>query len=126
MFMRDVRSGQYYEQMKGRGARTIAPADLKAVTDDADAKTRFVIVDAIGVTEHDFVEPPLNREKSISLKKLLDRAAALTLTEDEVALWPAGWRLLIDSSPQPNATNSTTLRRCVMHKRRCTRSCGHS
>ena len=85
MFMRDVRSGQYYEQMKGRGARTIAPADLKAVTDDADAKTRFVIVDAIGVTEHDFVEPPLNREKSISLKKLLDKAAALTLTEDEVA-----------------------------------------
>jgi type I restriction enzyme R subunit len=71
--------------MKGRGARTIEPADLKAVTDDADAKTRFVIVDAIGVTEHDFVEPPLNREKSISLKKLLDKAAALTLTEDEVA-----------------------------------------
>ncbi|WP_241095415.1 MULTISPECIES: DEAD/DEAH box helicase family protein [unclassified Leucobacter] len=85
MFMRDVRSGQYFEQMKGRGARTIAPADLKAVTDDAEAKTRFVIVDAIGVTEHDFVEPPLNRDKSISLKKLLDKAATLNLTEDETA-----------------------------------------
>lgn len=85
MFMRDVRSGQYYEQMKGRGARTIDPADLKAVTDDAEAKTRFVIVDAIGVTEHDFVEPPLNRDRSISLKKLLDKAAMLTLTEDETA-----------------------------------------
>lgn len=84
-FMRDVRSGQYFEQMKGRGARTIAPADYQAVTDDASAKTRFVVVDAIGVTEHDFVEPPLNREKSISLKKLLDKAASLNLTEDETA-----------------------------------------
>jgi len=84
-FMRDVRSAQYFEQMKGRGARTIASADFQAVTPDAENKTRFVIVDAIGVTEHPFVEPPLNRQKSVSLKKLLDKAAALTLTEDEAA-----------------------------------------
>src|SRR4051794_4317586 len=84
-FMRDVRSAQYFEQMKGRGARTIAPADFQAVTPDAEAKTRFVIVDAVGVTEHDFVEPPLNRDKTVPLKKLLDKAAALSLTEDETA-----------------------------------------
>lgn len=84
-FMRDVRSAQYFEQMKGRGARTIASADFRSVTPDADNKTRFVIVDAVGVTEHPFVEPPLNRQKSVSLKKLLDKAAALTLTEDEAA-----------------------------------------
>jgi type I restriction enzyme, R subunit len=84
-FMRDVRSAQYFEQMKGRGARTIPPADFQAVTPDATAKTRFVIVDAIGVTEHDFVEPPLNRDKSVKLKKLLDKAAAASLTEDETA-----------------------------------------
>ena len=84
-FLRDVRSAQYFEQMKGRGARTIAPADFQAVTPDAAAKTRFVIVDAVGVTEHDFVEPPLNRDKSVSLKKLLDKAATLTLTVDETA-----------------------------------------
>ena len=84
-FMRDVRSAQYFEQMKGRGARTIASADFQAVTPDAENKTRFVIVDAIGVTEHPFVEPPLNRQKSVSLKKLLNMAAALTLTEDEAA-----------------------------------------
>ncbi|CCH74169.1 Type III restriction enzyme, res subunit [Nostocoides australiense Ben110] len=84
-FMRDVRSAQYFEQMKGRGARTIAPADFQSVTPDASAKTRFVIVDAVGVTEHDFVDPPLNRDKSVSLKKLLDKAATLTLTEDETA-----------------------------------------
>lgn len=85
MFMRDVRSAQYFEQMKGRGARTIPAADYQSVTPDASAKTRFVIVDAIGVTEHDFVDPPLNREKGASLRRLLSKAAALTLTEDETA-----------------------------------------
>jgi len=84
-FMRDVRSASYFEQMKGRGARTIASADFRAVTPDAAQKTRFVIVDAIGVTEHDFVDPPLDRKKSVSLRKLLDKAANLSLTEDETA-----------------------------------------
>ncbi|WP_231751048.1 DEAD/DEAH box helicase family protein [Mycobacterium sp. NAZ190054] len=84
-FMRDVRSAQYFEQMKGRGARTIPDADFQAVTPDAKTKTRFVIVDAIGVTEHDFVEPPLNRQRSVPLKKLLEKAANLTIAEDEAA-----------------------------------------
>jgi type I restriction enzyme R subunit len=85
IFMRDVRSAQYFEQMKGRGARTIDPSDFQLVTPDAKAKTRFVLVDAIGVTDHAFVEPPLNREKSISLQKLLGKAATLTLNESEAA-----------------------------------------
>jgi type I restriction enzyme R subunit len=84
-FMRDVRSASYFEQMKGRGARTIPDADFQAVTPDAASKLRFVIVDAVGVTEHDFVDPPLNRDKSVSLKKLLDKAAALSLTEADTA-----------------------------------------
>lgn len=86
-FLRDVKTAQYFEQMKGRGARTIAPADFQAVTPDpaAKQKTRFVIVDAVGVTEHDFVEPPLNRQKSVSLEQLLRKTANLTVTEDEVA-----------------------------------------
>src|SRR3954451_22438595 len=84
-FMRDVRSPQYFEQMKGRGARTIPDADFQAVTPDAKEKTRFVLIDAIGVTEHDFVEPPLNRIRSISLTKLLEKAANLTISEDETA-----------------------------------------
>jgi type I restriction enzyme R subunit len=84
-FMRDVRSPQYFEQMKGRGARTIPDADFQAVTPDAKEKLRFVLVDAIGVTEHDFVEPPLNRVRSISLAKLLEKTANLTISEDETA-----------------------------------------
>ncbi|MHB8300703.1 MAG: type I restriction endonuclease subunit R, partial [Dermatophilaceae bacterium] len=84
-YMRDVRSASYFEQMKGRGARTIPDADFQAVTPDAASKLRFVIVDAVGVTEHDFVDPPLNRDKSISLKKLLEKAATLSLTEADTA-----------------------------------------
>ena len=85
-FMRDVRSASYFEQMKGRGSRTIDEADFQAVTPDATAKTRFVLVDAIGVTEHSYVDAsPLERKKSVSLKKLLDKAASLTLTEDETS-----------------------------------------
>ncbi len=85
-FLRDVRSASYFEQMKGRGARTISNADFQSVTPDAETKTRFVLVDAIGVTEHDYVDvSPLERAKGVSLKKLLDKAASLTLTEDQTA-----------------------------------------
>jgi len=85
-FMRDVRSATYFEQMKGRGARTIPDTDFQVVTPDAKAKTRFVIVDAVGVTEHDYVDAaPLDREKTVPLKRLLQRAAELTITDSEVS-----------------------------------------
>jgi type I restriction enzyme R subunit len=84
-FMRDVKSRTYFEQMKGRGARTINPADFQALTPDAKTKDRFVIVDAVGVTEHPFVDAaPLERTKTIPLKKLLERAGNFSITEDEV------------------------------------------
>ncbi|WP_182642114.1 DEAD/DEAH box helicase family protein [Dietzia sp. E1] len=103
-FMRDVQSAQYFEQMKGRGSRTISPADFKAVTPDAPGKTRFVLVDAVGVTEHEFVEPPLNREKGVALKKLLEKAAALTLTEDEAATLASRLaKLELELSPEERA-----------------------
>lgn len=51
VFMRSVRSSGYFEQMKGRGVRTIKPGDLRSVTGDATAKTHFIIVDAVGVCE---------------------------------------------------------------------------
>ncbi len=51
VFMRAVRSSGYFEQMKGRGVRTIKSDDLRSVTGDATAKTHFIIVDAVGVCE---------------------------------------------------------------------------
>ena len=77
MFMRMVRSRNFFEQMKGRGVRIIDPNDLQAVSADATAKTHFVIIDAVGVTEAEFNDTqPLERKKGDSLKKLLDQVAA--------------------------------------------------
>ena len=54
LFLRDVRSRVYFEQMKGRGTRVLSPTDLQAVSGaDARAKTHFIIVDAVGVCESD-------------------------------------------------------------------------
>ncbi|WP_327709883.1 DEAD/DEAH box helicase family protein [Streptomyces sp. NBC_00464] len=79
VFMRDVRTWSYFEQMKGRGARIIKPEDLRRVTEDAVCKDRFVIVDAVGVTEHPMIDArPLvqdNLRDLPSLKELL-RACA--------------------------------------------------
>ena len=86
LFMRDVRSGTYFEQMKGRGARSITDSDFQAVTEQGVHKERFVIVDAIGVTEHDFVDVTVtDRVKSATLESLLKKAAARELTQDEAA-----------------------------------------
>jgi type I restriction enzyme R subunit len=71
-FMRAVKSRTYFEQMKGRGVRIIDEADLQAVTPDAQAKTHFVIVDAVGVTETDLDDTqPLDREPTVPLERLL-------------------------------------------------------
>ena len=76
LFMRNVNSAGYFEQMKGRGVRVIKSGDLRKVTPDAEHKTHFVIVDAVGVCERDkTVSPPLDRKPSASLKKLLQSAA---------------------------------------------------
>ena len=47
LFMRDVRSRNYFEQMKGRGTRTLGHDDLRKVSPSAvSGKTHYVIVDA--------------------------------------------------------------------------------
>ena len=52
LFMRDVRSRNYFEQMKGRGTRVIDFDDLKKRSPSAKfAKDHFVIVDAVGVSK---------------------------------------------------------------------------
>ena len=51
LFMRNINSASYFEQMKGRGCRVIKSDDLQSVTPDAKQKTHFVIVDAVGVCE---------------------------------------------------------------------------
>ncbi len=75
-FMRNVRSANYFEQMKGRGVRVVDVDTLRAVTPDATAKTRFVIVDAVGVCEGDRTDAqPLDRKRSVPLAKVLEAVA---------------------------------------------------
>jgi type I restriction enzyme R subunit len=71
--MRAVKSRNYFEQMKGRGVRVIDNDSFRTVTPDAKAKERFVIVDAVGVTEVDDLNEtsPMDKHPSLSLEKLL-------------------------------------------------------
>lgn len=73
IFMRDVRSRNYFEQMKGRGTRTLSKEDLQKVTPSAtENKDHFVIVDAVGVTKSKKSDTrPLERKPSVSLKELM-------------------------------------------------------
>ena len=76
IFMRNIRSAVYFEQMKGRGTRTISSTDLRAVTPDTNHKTHFVIVDAVGVCENDKTDSrPFERKRSVPLDKLLESVA---------------------------------------------------
>jgi type I restriction enzyme R subunit len=84
LFMRDVKSINYFEQMKGRGTRTISFDDLKRVTQTAKhTKTHFVIIDAIGATKSKKTDSrPLERKPTTPLKDLLAAVAIGVQDED--------------------------------------------
>jgi type I restriction enzyme R subunit len=86
LFMRDVKSGVYFEQMKGRGTRTVSSTDLNAVTPDALHKSGFVIVDAVGVCESDKTDSgPLERKRSVPFEKLIMAVALGARDEDSLS-----------------------------------------
>lgn len=84
LFMRDVKSINYFEQMKGRGTRTINFDDLKRVTRTAKhTKTHFVIVDAVGATKSKKTDSrPLERKPTTPLKDLLGAVTMGVQDED--------------------------------------------
>lgn len=85
LFMRDVKSRVLFEQMKGRGTRTISSTDFKAITPGASAKTHFMIVDAVGVCENDKTDSrPLERKKSVAFDKLIMSVALGNRDEDTI------------------------------------------
>jgi type I restriction enzyme R subunit len=86
LFMRNVKSAAYFEQMKGRGVRVVDLDALRSVTPDAEAKTHFVLVDAIGVSEQDkTATKPLDRQPSVPLDKILGLVAAGAANPDLVS-----------------------------------------
>lgn len=85
LFMRDVKSRSYYEQMKGRGTRTCSVEELKAKgTPTAKfSKDHFVIIDAIGVEQSQKTDSrPLEKAPGVSLKDVLQSVAMGNTSED--------------------------------------------
>jgi type I restriction enzyme, R subunit len=85
LFMRDVKSRNYFEQMKGRGTRTISLDDLRKVTPSARKLTKdhYVIVDAVGVTKSCKTDSrPLEKKPGTPLKDLLAAIAVGARDED--------------------------------------------
>lgn len=85
LFMRDVKSRSYYEQMKGRGTRTCSIEELKAKgTPSAKySKDHFVIIDAIGVESSQKTDSrPLEKAPGVSLKDVLQSIAVGNTSED--------------------------------------------
>ena len=86
LFMRDVKSRNYFEQMKGRGTRVIEADDLKKVTPSAIAKTHYVVVDAVGVTRSlQTASHPLITKPSVPLKDLATGVMMGVRDEDTVS-----------------------------------------
>lgn len=87
LFMRDVRSKGYYEQMKGRGVRSLDADGLKKVSASAEgAKSRFVLIDAVGVEQSCKTESrPLEKKPGVPLKDLL-QAVAVGHRDDDTVL----------------------------------------
>jgi type I restriction enzyme R subunit len=106
-FMRSVRSSNYFEQMKGRGVRVINKDELAKVTPAGEvspacgvgpeeplgprhlsepSKTRFVIIDAVGVCKQCKSERgPLDRQPTKSLKQVFDYIKAGGTDADAVS-----------------------------------------
>ena len=85
VFMRGVKSRSFFEQMKGRGVRVITTDDLRLVNPGEHVhKDHFVIVDCVGVCEHDMTDSrPMDRRKTVPLDALL-QAVSLGNVQDEV------------------------------------------
>lgn len=85
LFMRDVKSRSYYEQMKGRGTRTCSVDELKSKgTPSAKfSKDHFVIIDAIGVEQSQKTDSrPLEKAPGVSLKDVLQSIAVGNTSEE--------------------------------------------
>jgi type I restriction enzyme R subunit len=93
IFLRAVRSAVLFEQMKGRGARSIDDEDLRERTPGAEesvppvTKDRFLLIDAAGVTLSPLVDArPLPKSRGLSLHKLLDKAGSGAISAEETAV----------------------------------------
>ncbi len=86
VFLRNVKSLSYFEQMKGRGCRVATADEMAKVNIHGRAKTHFVIVDCVGVCEHPKTDSkPLDRKPSVAFDKVLQFVAAGGCDADTVS-----------------------------------------
>jgi type I restriction enzyme R subunit len=86
MFLRDVRSETYFEQMKGRGVRSIDPNELQRTTPEHVVKDKFILIDAVGVTETaKTASQPLERKRTVGFDKLLEQVASGARDDDTLS-----------------------------------------
>lgn len=111
LFLRDIRSRTYFEQMKGRGTRVLTPTDLQAVSGaDARAKTHFYIIDAVGVCESDKTDSrPLERQRNVPFDKLLLGVALGKRDEDTLTTLAGRLARLQRELPAENAKQLSDL-----------------
>ena len=91
IFMRDVRSKNYFEQMLGRATRTLDYENLHRVSPSAkQRKLGYVVVDAVGVTKSQkTTSRQLERKPTVSLKDLM-MSVAMGAHDDDTLTTLAG------------------------------------
>ena len=97
LFLRDVKSANYFEQMKGRGTRTISLDDLQKTSATAKfTKDHFLLIDAVGATKSKkLVSRPLERKPGTPLKDLL-HAVKMGVRDEELFTSLAGRLVRLD------------------------------
>ena len=86
LFMRDVKSKNFFEQMLGRGTRVLDLEELQRVSPSAKyAKDRFILFDAVGITKSVKSDTrSLERNPGVSFKDLVMRVALGSKDEDTI------------------------------------------
>ncbi|WP_426567784.1 DEAD/DEAH box helicase family protein [Streptomyces canus] len=84
LFLQDVKSSNRYFQMLAVGTRPIAPAELRAVTPGASAKTHCVVVDPVDVTRHHAGQSSTVRKRGREKDAYEAPTAATTVDDAEV------------------------------------------
>jgi type I restriction enzyme R subunit len=97
IFMRDVRSKNYFEQMLGRATRTLDQENLHRVSPTAtERKLGYIVVDAVGVTKSQkTTSRQLERKPTVSLKDLM-KNAAMGMCDDDTLTSLANRLLRLD------------------------------
>lgn len=86
LFMRDIKSENFYEQMLGRARRTLGADGLRKASPSARSeKLGYVIVDAVGVTKTEKTSRGkgcMDTRQSVPFKKLIQSIITNDMSED--------------------------------------------